>query len=913
MGYDRSMLIGRRREEQALAQAISDLDRGRAMRVCLVGEPGIGKTSLLREALAAAGTRTVLRTTGVEGDADVPFTGLWELVQPAQRWLDRLEERYRTAIERACSPADAHDVDPMLVRASVLSLLATVAASGPVVCAVDDAHWLDGPSGEVLAFAARRLTMEPVAFIIATRPPVPAAFATRVFDRVDLAGLAEADAPGLLPDVASSVAAELAERTAGNPLAMIELAASLDDDERAGRRGLTIDLPIPRLLDEAFAERARSAPPEARLAAVIAGIAERPASSPITAAAGAMGVGPEAFEAAEAHGLLQLGQGEISFPHPLIRAVVVASVEPAERRAVHAALAEALDDPADADRRAWHLAAAVIGQDADIAALLDEAAGRVAARGGREYEARLLERSADLTPDRDLRATRRVRAARAHRGAGDLEAASRALDRATEDTSNAAAIGVILSERARLLGAGGDSDQAVALLVEHARRLDGTADGVARHMRLLAAQELLAVGRPGDARAVLGEAPADEDDGQARFTLARVLLETGAPTARTVAQTAIDQAKSSQDPRLAAAAAVLLIEGGGIAGAHSVALWAVRQLRDRGDPTALAAALRTVSLIERIRGRLPAATSAAAEAAQIALELRLGRALVGARMLIALSEATRGSPAAAGLVDTAIEEARAAGLRHLEATGIAGHGRLALLDGRYADAVVALRNADRLLDDAGFAPAVRLTAVELVEALARTDRHDEARAAANVLAPLVDGPNAFAAALAQRAQGLVAEPGAFDEPLAESIRGLAQLDCRFELGRSELVFAERLLATDRTAEARTLAQDACRHFAEAGAPAWTERAERVLAAMGTTIEPVRETLAARLTVKELEVALSVAEGLRNQEIGDRLFLSVKTVEYHLRNIFRKLEIRTRGELTRRVVSEGALAGRSVGR
>ena len=196
VGYDRSMLIGRRREEQALAQAISDLDRGRAMRVCLVGEPGIGKTSLLREALAAAGTGTVLRTTGVEGDADVPFTGLWELVQPAQRRLDRLEERYRTAIERACSPADAHDVDPMLVRASVLSLLATVAASGPVVCAVDDAHWLDGPSGEVLAFAARRLTMEPVAFIIATPPPVPAAFATRVFDRVDLAGLAEADAPG---------------------------------------------------------------------------------------------------------------------------------------------------------------------------------------------------------------------------------------------------------------------------------------------------------------------------------------------------------------------------------------------------------------------------------------------------------------------------------------------------------------------------------------------------------------------------------------------------------------------------------------------------------------------------------------------------------------------------------------------
>ena len=226
-------------------------------------------------------------------------------------------------------------------------------------------------------------------------------------------------------------------------------------------------------------------------------------------------------------GCCSSGRARSRSPHPLIRAVVVASAEPAERRAVHAALAEALHDPADADRRAWHLAAAVIGQDADIAALLDEAAGRVAARGGREYEARLLERSADLTPDRDLRATRRVRAARAHRGAGDLAAASRALDRATEDTSNAAAIGVILSERARLLGAGGDSDQAVALLVEHARRLDGAADGVARHMRLLAAQELLAVGRPGDARDVLGEAPADEDDGQARFTMARVLLETG--------------------------------------------------------------------------------------------------------------------------------------------------------------------------------------------------------------------------------------------------------------------------------------------------------------------------------------------------------------------------------------------------
>ncbi len=907
------MLIGRRREEQALARAISDLDRGRAVRVCLVGEPGIGKTSLLRQALEGAGTRTVLRTTGVEGDAEVPFTGLWELVQPAQRWLDRLEDRYRTAIERACSPADAHDVDPMLVRASVLSLLATVAASGPVVCAVDDAHWLDGPSGEVLAFAARRLTLEPVAFLVATRPPVPPAFATRVFDRIDLAGLAASEAPVLLPGLAAPVAVALAGRTAGNPLAMLELAASLDDDERSGRRSLTIDLPVPRLLDEAFAERVRSAPADARLAAVVAGLAERPASPPITAAAAALGVGPEAFEAAEAHGLLLLGQGEISFPHPLIRAVVVASVDPAQRRAVHAALAEVLRDPADADRRAWHLAAAAIGQDAGIAALLEEAAGRVAARGGREYEARLLDRSADLTPDRDLRATRRVWAARAHRGAGDLDAAGHALDRATEDTSDNAAIGVILAERARLLGARGDSDQAVALLVEHARRLDGTADGVARRMRLLAAQELLAVGRPGAARDVLAEAPAAGDDAQAAFTLARVLLETGAPTARTVAQSAIDHAKSSQDPRLAAAAAVLLIEGGGIAGAHSVALWAVRQLRDQGDPTALAAALRTVSLIERIRGRLPAATSAATEAAQIAIELRLGRALVGARMLIALAEATRGTRDAADLLDTAIGEARAAGLRHLEATGIAGQGRLALLDGRYADAVGALRNADRLLDDAGFAPSVRLTSAELVEALVRTDRHDEARAAAEVLAPLAGGPNAYAAALAQRALGLVAGPGAFDGPLQESISQLARLDCRFELGRSELVYAERLLATDRTTEARTAAQDACRHLSEAGAPAWTERAERVLAAMGTTIEPVRETLAARLTAKELEVALSVAEGLRNQEIGDRLFLSVKTVEYHLRNTFRKLEIRTRGELTRRVVAEGALAGRSVGR
>src|SRR6266705_604891 len=417
------MLIGRDRERGQLAALLKDARLGRGRALILRGNAGIGKTVLLDYAVQQASGFQMLHYTAVESEAELPFAGLQALLGRLLVRLPEIPEPQARALRVALALESVERTNKLAVYAGVLSLLGAAAERVPLLVVVDDAHWLDRPSAEALTFAARRLTAESLALLFAVREgegtDLDVALPTIELEPLEVAASMELLHERFGSTIAAKVARHLAEATGGNPLALLEVAALLDEGERDGRQPLPDHLPASESVERTVRRALRNLSPEARRALLVAAASDSTTGGDLAA-----------LEAAEDAGLLRIHAGSVAFRHPLVRSAVYHAASADERRAAHRTLAEALTGEEDADRRAWHLAAAADGPDESVAAALEAAASRFAERGGQASASRALERAAELSEDDDAIARRLHAAGRAAEHGGDLERAGVLAERA---------------------------------------------------------------------------------------------------------------------------------------------------------------------------------------------------------------------------------------------------------------------------------------------------------------------------------------------------------------------------------------------------------------------------------------------------------------------------------------------------
>lgn len=905
--YTPFVLLGRDPEREAVGRLVATARLGVGGTLVLMGEPGVGKTALLEDVLTSIGDMRVLRATGLEAERHIPFAGLLQLLRPALGHLDRLSEPQATALSSALalSDAGAGGGDRFAIGAAVLSLLSAYAEEGAVAVVIDDLHLVDLPSAEAIVFAARRLGADPVVVLAAARTSE----ADRLVAGLPLVRLTALDDDAAVALVTRTAGGPLAPGrlepllalAGGNPLALLELAG--DDLDTLATDPSELPAHVPETITEAFARRLDRLGGACRTAALVAAVCG--GDLPVTTrACAALGVGVDALAEAEDAGLLSVRAGLIGFRHPLVRAAVYSRAGSRDRREAHRAVADVLPDD-DPDRRAWHLAEAVWEPDPDVSDLLAEAAERARTRTAYSVASGAFERSARLTPERTRRTERLLQAAETAWSAG-------------------------LTERA------------IGLLEAHGR--EGPGDRGRMHELALRGAIAARTGRVRDARDLLMAAadlatdPNEEtvilaDAVQANFYLA------GAPAAASLATRLAELASVVSDDRARALglvatgiARILAGQPGGaddLRAAVPLLQGAPELYRDRlslvisvplylRDATGGGRALR--DLVEEVRGqagvgaqpavlwhiaRDQAATSAWAEAeANYATVIRIAEET---------GQVTEQVMALAGLAWLESREGRSDRCRqHVQevlATPVAEHlpmavawahyarGDLELSIGDAARAVGTFQELVGLLELHELADADLVPAAELVDALLRLGRHAEAEVVASTYERAArDKGQPWALARAERARGLLAEdenaPSHFEAALEAHA---ATLD-RFETARTRLAYGERLRRAARRVDARDHLRVALGELEDLGAARWAERAAVELAATGETVHRRDSDVRSSLTPQELQVSLLLVEGRTTREAAAALFLSPKTVEYHLRKVYTKLGIGSRAEL-----------------
>ncbi|WP_103350806.1 AAA family ATPase [Amycolatopsis sp. CA-128772] len=863
--------------------------------VVIRGEAGIGKSALVAsaaEAASVAGLR-VLRTTGAEAERNLPYAGLHQLLYPVRAGVAELPGPQRDALRTALGLASGAEPGPYLVGLAALTLLADVAAARPLLLVAEDAHWLDRASADVLAFVARRIETEPIVLVATLRegfesPLADAGLASMVLDRLPpdaAAALLDAVAPRLAPAVRTRLLAE----AAGLPLALTELPAAVADLD-----GVDPVLPLTERLERTFTGRVALLPEVTRTALLVAALNETTSVTETLAATGALletVVEPESLAPAVEARLVELSAGAVTFRHPLMRSAIPASATPLDRRNAHLALVEALRD--QPDRRAWHQAAATAGPDEAVAAELERAAERARYRGGAAAAVAALEQAARLSPDAGARTDRLLLAAELAVESGRRETAER-LVRAADpaDPRRRATAGRLLSEfedgvredparvaelarTAASVAADGQHDAALRILWSAAMRCFWTEPGTQARKDLLEVADRLPV-PDGDPRIVAVTAyVAPFERGAAVLGHLRELV------ARTGADPEVDRYLGS---------AALQVGAFDLAARFSAA--AAPGLRAQGRLGLLPRALAVLAWSRVRLGDLAGAVPAAAEAVRFARET--GQPFMAGLATAVQAEiaALRGDhKQAKTLADEAERAGLAAGARPVLATVQLTRGLTGLGEGRFEDAFADLR---RLLDPADPAYQLALRAyfvAELTEAAVRAGRTGELR---DILAEL-DRPDTPSPALriGLRYARAVLDPS--DELFAEALHAdLAGWPA--ERGRVHLAFGEWLRRQRRVVESRTHLRTARKTFDALGMTAWAERARRELRSAGESSPNRGPDARDKLTPHELSIAQLAAEGLTNREIGQRLYLSHRTVGTHLHRIFPKLGVSSRADL-----------------
>jgi DNA-binding CsgD family transcriptional regulator len=900
-------LQDRRTERQALESLIAHAREGMSGALVVRGQPGIGKTALLDEVLTHAAGCRVVRAAGIESEMELAYAGLHQLCGPFLDRMDHLPDPQRDALGTAFGLRTGDPPDRFLVGLAVLSLLSDVAAQQPLVCLIDDTQWLDRASAQVLGFVARRLAAESVVMLFGIRESV---------DDPSLAGLRELRL-GPLPDadaravLASAIPGRLdvlvrdriVAEAGGNPLALLELPRGWTPSAIAGGFGLPDGVSVSGRIEESFRRRLTGLEPHTRLLLLVA--AAEPVGDPglIWAAAARLGIPTAAAEPAFDAGLLEIGP-QLRFRHPLVRSVVYRDAPDADRHLVHAALAEVTDPTLDPDRRAWHRAQAATGPSEAVAVELERSAGRAQARGGMAAAAAFRQRAALLSEDPERRAERVLEAAQAAVLAGSFDAALDLLASAEAGAPDAFQRALIDLLQAQIAFIANRGNEMVPLLLSAARRLEPLNLKLARETYLDAFSAALFGGRLNSGLGVAEVAaavraaprPVAAEAGPADLLLDALValsgeyagaIEPGRLALREVSSAAV----SPQDRlRWLWQGCVLALELWDDERASLLADHSVRTARETGTLSEFALALSAYSPVRVFCGDLAGAEVAVAETRFVEEATGIGSAPYGAIILAAW----RGE---------AVETRRL-----IEATMDASRARgegVALAVCEYARAVLCngLGLFDEALAAATSASEFREVVVEnwglseIVEPAVRTGRTEIAMAALDRLAEKArEAGTDWGLGIEARSRALVSEGAVADRLFGEAIERLERTQVRSELARAHLLYGEWLRHENRRPDARRQLRRAHDLMDAIGMHGFAARARHELQACGETVHQRSVEGIAELTAQELQIARLAASGRTNPEIGAQLFLSPRTVEWHLRKIFAKLGVSSRREL-----------------
>jgi DNA-binding CsgD family transcriptional regulator len=901
------MIVSRAAELSRLDDLLNALAGGEGGALVVRGEAGIGKTTLLETLAARAGDAvTVIRAWGAETEAELTFAALADLLDPVLENLAALPEPQAAALRGALALGPPAPGDRLAVCVATLGVLRAAARRRPVLAVVDDLQWIDASSRECIEYAARRAD-GPLAVALAARDPwqyEPSGLPELRLGPVDDAGAAE-----LLrhraPDLAPSVATAIAQAAAGNPLALVELTATLNAEQRTGAAPLDLPLAPGRRLQRAFSGRVGALDEPARRALLIAAAHAGPELPVIAAACLGAGTDVGHLGEAEASGLVRIDTNRVSFTHPLIRGVVYQEAEAAERRIAHAALAAALGD--DDDRRVWHLAAAAVGTDEEVAAGLERVGSRAVARRAYAVGSRALDRAARLTPARETASRRLIAAGRAAGGAGMADRALALFGEAAEIANGEELRARAQQLRGQVMLWRGQAAEALPLLAAQAGLVAPRLPALAAAMYSNAANCATTTGSCLEAERLAWQAagllPADADPalrGAVLGMLAWALLLRGkASRARRVLREAARLSQGDDPLGLDWLSQHLILRCqiplGEFERARADSMELYRRTREAGALASVGGTLLVAADAAFRLGDWDAADAAALDGLHATGEVgqpAIAGSLLTIRLRILAAQGRHEE--ARAVAKTAFQLAESAritsGLRYVHAA----LGFLELGLDRTGPAISELETVERLIKGTGLEePVIVPWEQDLVEAYARQGRPDDARRVLARLEHLADRTGSpVARAAAARCRGMVDDD--FEPAFAAALALDDQRPMPFERARTLLAFGRRLHRARRRAEARHRLLAARDGFEQLRADAWAVQAEAELHAAGPRRR--REPDDSALTAQELRVAAAVRRGASNRDIAADLFLSPKTVEFHLRQIYRKLDVHSRTQL-----------------
>ena len=906
------MLYGRDPERSRIGELLDGARASRSAVLVISGEPGVGKSALLEDARDQAGGMHVLSGAGVESEAQLPFAALHQIVRPVLEHVDSLPPPQATALRGALGLAAGGSEDRFLVSLAVLTLLAEAAEKRPLLCLVDDAQWLDDASADALVFVARRLEAEGIVMLFGAREADVRRFEAPGLPELQLGGL-DPVAAGKLVDRSAGIAlsSELRDRlvaeTGGNPLALLELSSALSEAQLSGAEAVLAPIPVSARVERAFLARVNRLPEETQTLLLVASADDSGELAIVLRAAAQLGAAAEALDDAEQAGLAHVRGTRLELRHPLVRSAVYQAAPLSRRQAAHRALASVLDGEVEADRRAWHRAAASVEPDPSVGEELEEAAERARRRSGFAAASLAFERAAALTGDEEHRARRLTAAAENAWLAGRVERALMLLEGArplvTEPIQRADIdrfLGLIEMTR-------GVPADACQLLLRAAREV-APSDGE-RALQLLNIAGLAAA-YAGDREAAIAIAelarglPAEETP----FVrmLALLLIGLGAHAegdfadAASMLRAALELAEELDDDAASKEPVALLFAGraalylGDDQATYRTHREAAARARASGALSIVTQILPRLAITELWAGRWASGSANAREGVQLAREIGQHDLVAQQLVLLALIAALRGSEDECRSL--AAESRELASARRLGIVLELAHWALALLElglGRAEEALRRCREISTTL-------VVFWGGLDRIEAAIRAGEPETARAWLGVFEPWAQSDAAaWARAVVLHCRALLSD----DESETERLF-LAALDAHaeaarpFEHARTELAYGEFLRRVRRRVEAREHLRAALDGFETLGAAQWAERARVELRASGQTARKRDPSTRNALTMQELQIARFVAEGLTNRDVAAQLFLSPRTIDFHLRNVYRKLGITSRTALAR---------------
>ena len=890
----------------------------------IFGEPGVGKSALLEDARDQAGDMRVLSGAGVESEAQLPFAALHQIVRPVLEHIESLPQPQAAALKGALGLAAEGSDDRFLVSLAVLSLLAEAAEERPLLCLVDDAQWLDDASADALAFVARRLEAEGIVILFAAREGELRRFEAPGLPELRLGGLGE-EAAGTLIDRHTGVALspEVRERlvveTGGNPLALLELPSSLSEAQLSGAEAMLTPIPVGARVERAFLARVERLPAETQTLLLVAAADDSRELATVLRAAAELGVGAEALDPAEEAGLAHARGAELELRHPLVRSAVYQAAPLSRRQAAHRALASVLDGEAEADRRAWHRAAASVEPDPAVSEELEQAAERARRRSGFATASLAFERAAALTADEEERGRRLTAAAENAWLAGRIERALTLLEAARPlvlEPIQRADVDRYLGLIEMTRGVPADACQLLLRAAEEVASSDGL-----RALQLLNIAGLAAA-YAGDLEAAVAIAEAArgltiEETPFVRM-LAQLLIGLGdhaqrdfaaaAPKLREaleLAEKLDDDAVSEQPVELLFAGRAALYLGDDHA-TYRTHRQAAAQARATGAVSIVPQILPRLALAEVWAGRWPSAAANANEGLQLAREIGQHDHVAQQLVMLALVAAARGSEDECRSL--AAESRELASARGLGVVAEIAQWALALLELGLGRAEEALRRSREISSTM----VVFWGALDRVEAAIRAGDREAARAFLDAFEPWAESSGvAWPRAVVLHCRALLSEDEIEAERLfAAALGEHAAAGRPFELARTELAYGEFLRRARQRVEARVHLGAALDRFEGLGAALWAEKARVELRASGQTARKRDPSTRADLTEQELQIARFVAEGHTNREVAAQLFLSPRTIDFHLRNVFKKLGISSRTALARLDLDSEAVGARA---